>query len=60
MVLFVGGRELTQSWTSNETFGLLVKFVVFLERGSEVMIIVGPDGRAEPSGKELGGRYEKC
>lgn len=47
-VVFVGGRELTQSWTRRETFGLLVRLVVFLLRGSEVMTMVGPDGKEEP------------
>ena len=37
----VGGRCVTQSWTSNETCGLLIRFRVFFDAGFVVIIIVG-------------------
>ncbi len=37
----VGGRCETQSWTSRETRGLLIRFKVFLEEGFVVMMMTG-------------------
>ena len=37
----VGGRWVTQSCTSNETRGLLMRFRVFFDAGFVVMIMVG-------------------
>lgn len=37
----VGGRWDTQSWTRRETCGLEIRFIVFLEAGFVVIIIVG-------------------
>ena len=38
----MGGRVLTQSWTSNETLGLASKLSVFRDEGGVVIMIVGP------------------
>ena len=56
----LGGLVLTQSWTSKLTFGFWTRFVVFLEDGLEVMIIVGPAGSSErefvDAGRVVGGK----
>jgi hypothetical protein len=52
----LGGRAETQSWTRRDTAGFTVRLWAFLERGSEVMIMAGPEGRDEPEGKEWAGR----
>lgn len=48
---FVGGRWLTQSWTSRLTFGFERRFPVFFELGFVVMIMFGPEGSSAVDGK---------
>lgn len=53
----VGGRWLTQSWTSRLTLGFETRLPVFFELGLVVMMIVGPAGRKVLDENGLLGRY---
>lgn len=41
VLLVVGGRWETQSWTRRETLGLDIRLMVFFEEGLVVIMIVG-------------------